>query len=266
MRNFLVLISLVLAFGGHLLADEPTRCAQEELRKRNLYFGDVDGRMNEEFRGALKRYQARKSLNVTGEMDEDTANSLKVPIAISQSRPAEKWPDLPVLKSDAARELPEPERLALQQKAEVETEAANAAPIPAESPTDLPSLSAEQATKFITDYLRDAESDDVDLQVSYYGFPIEYFDHGQVDRAYVARDTRNYCQRWPKRHYVLVGPVSVSASNNTNEAQVQFAIDFTVKNSKHTVNGRTKNYWTVKVENDQKLKINTIREQRSHDS
>ena len=44
-------------------ADEQTRRAQEELRKRNLYFGDINGQMNRELTEALKRYQTRKGFN-----------------------------------------------------------------------------------------------------------------------------------------------------------------------------------------------------------
>jgi peptidoglycan hydrolase-like protein with peptidoglycan-binding domain len=44
-----------------LFADNQVRDVQEELRKRNLYFGEVDGRMTPDLANALKRYQERKA-------------------------------------------------------------------------------------------------------------------------------------------------------------------------------------------------------------
>lgn len=255
---------LLLIVPSPLFADEPTRSVQEQLRNRNLYFGDVDGRMNAELRGALKRYQVRKSLEVTGEIDEETAKSLNVPVAISSTgtAAATRWPDVPVLKSDAARTLPEKERIVLQQTAMVEPTVAP--PAPAESPSALQNISPEEVTKFVEGYLRDAETQDVDLQVRYYEFPVEYFDHGQVSRGFVARDTGNYVKRWPTRHYRLTEPVAFFASSKEDETRVEFTIDFTVKNSKHTAAGRTKNYWTIKTQADRNFKIIAIREARLH--
>ena len=256
---------LFLLVPSLLLADEPTRSVQEQLRNRNLYFGDVDGRMNAELRGALKRYQTRKNLEVTGEIDEETAKSLNVPVTAAKNgtTPIQRWPDVPVLKSDAARALPETERVVLEQKSDAEP--AISPPAPAESPSALQNISPERVTKFVEDYLRDAETEDVDLQVRYYEFPVEYFDHGRVSRDFVARDTGNYVKRWPTRHYTLTEPVTFFATNKEDETRVEFTINFTVKNSKHTATGRTKNYWTIKAEDDRKLKIIAIRETRLHE-
>jgi hypothetical protein len=53
-----VLIFAVAALG----ADDQVRSTQEELRRRNVYFGDIDGRRSEEYSEALRRYQKRKGL------------------------------------------------------------------------------------------------------------------------------------------------------------------------------------------------------------
>jgi len=61
---------------GSVLAEDRVRQVQEELRKRHLYFGDIDGRDNTELHSALKRYQARKGFTISGDIDPDTAASL----------------------------------------------------------------------------------------------------------------------------------------------------------------------------------------------
>jgi len=38
------MVALLASSALQLYADEPTCRAQEELRKRNLYFGNIDGR------------------------------------------------------------------------------------------------------------------------------------------------------------------------------------------------------------------------------
>ena len=254
----------LLVLAQRVAADEPTRCVQEELRRRNLYFGEIDGRSNNELRGALRRYQERKSLQVTGEIDEDTARSLNVTGPIAPPRVArEQWPDVAVLRSDEARAHIDTETAAAPSVSEAA--AADAPPAPADSPVGLQEINPEQITKLVESYLRDAETDDTNLQVSYYMFPVRYFDHGEVDRDFVVRDTSNYVKRWPTRSYHLTGPVTCLANAKGDEIEVQFPISFSVKNAKHDVRGRTANFWTLKAENGGELKIVAIREQRMRD-
>ncbi|MFL6539271.1 MAG: peptidoglycan-binding protein, partial [Chthoniobacterales bacterium] len=50
---------LLLFSTAQIYADEQVRQVQEELRRRNLYFGDIDGTPTPELENALRRYQAR---------------------------------------------------------------------------------------------------------------------------------------------------------------------------------------------------------------
>ncbi len=50
MQRLLLLVGIGVMISAPLFADEITRRAEEELRKRNLYFGDVDGQMNSELK------------------------------------------------------------------------------------------------------------------------------------------------------------------------------------------------------------------------
>src|SRR6476661_1356900 len=122
---FLPLLSLARA-------DETVRQIQEELRKRNLYFGNIDGQNSPVLTDALKRYQTRKGFAVTGQVDKDTARSLHVSVATVA---APTLPDVPVLKSDTESALSEAQRLALQKEAEDKgDDVAPTPPPPAESP------------------------------------------------------------------------------------------------------------------------------------
>src|SRR6476620_1123852 len=109
-RLLTFLLALVLCLPGVARGDESVRQVQEELRKRKLYFGNVDGQSTPELTDAVKRYQTRKGFTVTGRVDSDTAKSLQIQTTTAVAA-SERLPDVPVLKSDTASAMPESERL-----------------------------------------------------------------------------------------------------------------------------------------------------------
>src|SRR5438876_9448411 len=102
MRAIVCLCFLLIGTTAPLRAGEKVRQVQEELRKRNLYFGNVDGQESPELTAALKRYQTRKGFEVTGTADEETSASLHIETSVISSN-QQSLPDTPVLRSDTAR-------------------------------------------------------------------------------------------------------------------------------------------------------------------
>src|SRR5437763_13689292 len=100
MRTLTCLSCLLLSISSFARADETVRQVQEELRKRNLYFGNIDGQSSPALVDALKRYQARKGFTVTGKVDHDTAASLHVETTTVAA--VAPLPDVPALNSDPA--------------------------------------------------------------------------------------------------------------------------------------------------------------------
>jgi len=262
-RLLTIMLLVVLPLSGVVRADETVRQVQEELRKRNLYFGNIDGQSSPGLVDAVKRYQSRKGFAVTGKVDHDTATSLHVETTTVAA--VASLPDVPVLKSDTASALPESQRLALQREAEEKPDLTPTAPPPAESPPPGQDLSPERVSKFVQDYLRDGETSDISKQISYYAFPIRYFDHGTVSQEFVTKDTANYVKRWPERKYTLTSPVTFFASDNDTETNVEFTIAFELHSADRTTKnkavGRTRNWWTIRRNADD-LKIVAIREAR----
>ena len=263
LRVFTLFVLLSSPLAGLARADETVRQIQEELRKRNLYFGNIDGQSSPVLTDALKRYQARKGFAVTGKVDGDTAISLHVEqTTVATLAPL---PDVPVLKSDTASALPESQRLALEREAEENPDLTPSPPPPAESPPTGQDLTPERVTKFVHDYLRDGEGADVPKQVNYYAFPVRYFDHGDVSKEFVTKDTSNYVKRWPERKYTLTGPVTFFASENKDETNVEFTIAFELhsrtRSTRNKAVGKTKNWWTLRPTGDD-LKIVAIKEAR----
>jgi Putative peptidoglycan binding domain len=263
LRTFTCLCCLSISISSFARADETVRQVQEELRKRNLYFGNIDGQNSPVLIDALKRYQTRKGFAVTGNVDQDTATSLHVQTALMTTPTA--LPDMPVLKSDRESALPASQRLALQREAEEKLDQTPTPQPPAESPAAAQDLAPDRVNKFVQDYLRDAETDDVAAQVKYYAFPVRYFDHGTVSEQFITQDTSNYVKRWPERKYTLAEPVKFFASGKEGETEVEFTIAFelrsAVRTTKNRAVGRTKNWWTLQGNGDE-LKIVAIREAR----
>jgi hypothetical protein len=242
-------------------ADDQVRAVQEELRKRNMYFGDVDGQMTEELVTSLKRYQARKGFTVTGAIDETTATSLNVQTTPAAAGKNSAWPAMPVLKSDSALAIEQEQRQRLAQQAEENPDAVPTPMPPAEEPPASQNLTRETVQNLVEQYLRDAETADVAAQTRYFAYPVDYLWHGLKGQEFVERDVEKYCKRWPERKYTLTEPVSFAAAGNEGETIVQFPIDFSVRNHRHAVTGKTRNTWTVRAEGDE-LKIVAIHEER----
>jgi hypothetical protein len=252
---------LVVLIATSVFAADQIRDVQEELRKRNMYFGDVDGKMSPELVTALKTYQTRKGFAVTGEIDATTAASLNVATTTAAAGTKSDWPPMPVLRSDSAPALEEAQRQQLAQQAEENPDLVPTPAPPAEEPPASQNLTRERVQRLVEDYLRDSETMDIAAQTEYFAYPVRYFTHGLKDAAFVEHDVRKYCKRWTHRQYKLTEPVSFAASENENETNVVFTIEFDVRNGKHHVAGRTRNFWTLRPEGDE-LKIVAIHEER----
>src|SRR5213078_341970 len=87
-RILLFALSLGLAFAGSICADDNVRTVQEKLRDGGFYSGEIDGAYSSELAAALTRYQVRKGLAVTGQLDVDTSDALGAKPAVATSAAA----------------------------------------------------------------------------------------------------------------------------------------------------------------------------------
>lgn len=67
------------------LADSTVQQAQEELKAQGYYFGQIDGDKNADTIAAIRRFQIRNGLQVTGELDEETLRALHADSASSKA-------------------------------------------------------------------------------------------------------------------------------------------------------------------------------------
>jgi peptidoglycan hydrolase-like protein with peptidoglycan-binding domain len=242
-KSVLLFLFFVLASASVAFADEQTRQVQEELRKRHLFFRDIDGKPSLEYAIALKRYQARQGFAVSGIADEMTLYSLGIGVLAPAQGPAE-LPNVPVLKSDAA--LPETKP--------------QPAPIPASDQTASTATKAE-IRDFLRRYFDACESDSPQDELAFYADRVAYYDHGAVDKAYIENELAVYNQRWPVRKYTIGDSVRVVRTGNNTLAKVRVA--FQVANLTHNrkASGRTDDTFSL-AKNGNSLEIVSVKEAR----
>src|SRR6266508_5259442 len=72
-----------------MLADQLVESVQQALKDDGFYYGEVNGDMNANLTAAIRRYQIRNGLQVSGELNDETLRSLGIRSSGS-SRPTTK--------------------------------------------------------------------------------------------------------------------------------------------------------------------------------
>jgi len=78
--------AFLLASAGALRADQATLMVQQALKDEGFYYGEVNGEKTADTTAAIRRYQIRNGLQITGEIDAETLRSLGV--GAGTARPA----------------------------------------------------------------------------------------------------------------------------------------------------------------------------------
>ena len=80
-----IVLLLLLVLGASVRADELTKRVQTELKELGFYYSEITGVNNAETVAALRRYQIRNGLEVTGTLNKNTLEATR-PLANSQRR------------------------------------------------------------------------------------------------------------------------------------------------------------------------------------
>jgi len=88
-------------------ADQAIESAQQKLKDEGFYYGEMNGKKDADTTAAIRRYQIRNGLQITGELDSETQRSLGV---ASTTTPAPTRPSATPLPdtSDLRAESPVP--------------------------------------------------------------------------------------------------------------------------------------------------------------
>ena len=243
-KSVLFFLLLVLASANAARADEQTRQVQEELRKRHLFFRDIDGKPSLEYAIALKRYQARQGFAVSGIADEMTLYSLGIGVPLTRAGGAAELPNVPVLKSDAA--LPE------------------LRPQPAPIPTkdqDAGDATRAEIRAFLRRYFDACQSGAPQDELAFYADRVAYYDHGAVDKSYIQNELAVYNQRWPSRKYTMGDSLRVVRTGNNTLVKVRVAFQLANLTHNRKASGRTDDTFSLAKRGDS-LEIVAVKEAR----
>src|SRR6476469_7130660 len=75
-RSWFALVILFLAVAGVLRADQIISQVKQTLKEQGFYYGNVTGSKTADTTAAIRRYQIRNGLQITGEIDAETLRSL----------------------------------------------------------------------------------------------------------------------------------------------------------------------------------------------
>jgi peptidoglycan hydrolase-like protein with peptidoglycan-binding domain len=110
--KFFVTAVVFLAALSLANADQGIESAQQKLKDAGFYYGEINGQKDADTTAALRRYQIRNGLPITGELDSETQRSLGVtsttPAAPRPRASATPVPDTPDLRAESP--APETER------------------------------------------------------------------------------------------------------------------------------------------------------------
>ena len=245
LRMFLVAATLLAAPAA--FADDATRAVQEELRKRNLFHGDIDGRQTPALISALREYQQRKGFAVTGVQDEDTLRSMGI-----SERPAQlaNLPEGPVLRSDrggppaavaAASEIPPPSQ-----------------PVPVNAPAP----TKDEMRTWLSQYLQACETQDVGDELAYYADQVQYFHHGTVDKEHIRRELLAYVQQWLDRQFSMGDTISISKRGENTVVRCRIRFELANAAGTRKASGYANNTFTLARRPDLSWEIVGQQEQR----
>jgi peptidoglycan hydrolase-like protein with peptidoglycan-binding domain len=103
-RRLLVTIVFCLAAFSFAKADHAIESIQQKLKDEGFYYGEINGKKDANTTAAIRRYQIRKGLRITGEIDAETQRSLGIAsIAPSTRRPeptSAPFPNPPILRRE----------------------------------------------------------------------------------------------------------------------------------------------------------------------
>jgi peptidoglycan hydrolase-like protein with peptidoglycan-binding domain len=102
-QNALIVAAILWSTMMIAQADQSIESAQQILKDQGFYYGEINGQKDTDTVAAVRRYQIRNGLSVTGELDPATQQSLGMN-ATASTRPAAKPATTPEANTSDSRE------------------------------------------------------------------------------------------------------------------------------------------------------------------
>jgi hypothetical protein len=271
--------------------------AQVALKQMKLFSADVNGIAGPQTRAAVKEFQMRHGIKPTGELDAKTLQRIQRTIAaVATPPPAQAQknqksaavsvasPNATISARERAIQLIQSDQDFLKQ-----IESMNRAPAPSPTaaikppervaaapvaeqvkrlpPRQLkpqqskePSVTLDDARRFVERYMQLAEGSDPEDEASCYGDNVDYFSEGKVPHQYVQDDQGIFYKRWPTRQFSIVGTPEVIATR-PEATTVRFRVRYDLRSQRESSKGEADGVMRI-ARTPKGFKILAIRERK----
>jgi peptidoglycan hydrolase-like protein with peptidoglycan-binding domain len=276
-RFLLFAVAMILFAAVSASANDNVRAVQTKLKAEGFYFGEVNGAFSSELAAALTRYQIRKGLPVTGQLDDETSKALGAAPAVTASTTAEAPPASEtwrrLRKSDeeflaklnaAQRQSPAPAATAAQaastpavantpmasDDAPARTDAETTTTTTTPPVTERTAVAREQSgadrgltlsTERLRDYVGAFVLAGLDPQVGaeleFFADRVRYYDEGVLGRDAIRRSLESYNQNWPRRRFWIAGDVTAEPEGD-GRLRVTFPLRYELANGSQRSSGK----------------------------
>jgi ketosteroid isomerase-like protein len=234
LRFALCLLMLMCLPAARLRADENIRAAQLVLKEKKFFYGTVNGRLDKETYDAIRRFQIKEGLDVTGKLDAVTLQSLALrePSAITSVLPAASPPaNADIQAAISRRTAPNPEPSALS------TGAISISPSP--PPVDEEGDLNEQVAKFLHEYLAARAAEDLEGEMIFYADPVSYFSRRTLKRDALRKRLQEYRRQWHQRQSGLDGEPQVLPYSNDGTVALRYRLLYNLLGGRRQRTGRS---------------------------
>ncbi len=275
-------------------ADDNVRAVQTKLKAEGFYFGEVNGAFSAELSAAMTRYQIRKGLAVTGQLDEETSKALGAEPAVTTTAAAEATPSSEtwrrLRKSDEAfltkmnagqKRAPAatPAQVAAAPAANGAASASTQAPSTETAPAPAATRSAaavvrpepdgDAALTLSTERLRDyvgafvlaGLDPQVGAELEFFADRVRYYDEGTVGRDTIRRSLQSYNDKWPQRRFWIAGDITAEPQGD-GQLRVSFPLRYELRNGSERSSGKIQKTLVLEVAGDD-LQIVAVNETKA---
>jgi peptidoglycan hydrolase-like protein with peptidoglycan-binding domain len=103
-----IVVLILFTFVGLIRADQNIESVQQTLKDQGFYYGEITGEKDADTTAAIRRYQIRNGLQVTGELNDETLRLLRSAPSTSSQPAATRAPsretDTSDLRDESSRE------------------------------------------------------------------------------------------------------------------------------------------------------------------
>jgi Putative peptidoglycan binding domain len=262
-------------------AEDNVRTVQEKLRGGGFYSGEIDGAYSSDLALALTRYQIRKGLPITGQLDAETSKALDTKPAVAttgadRAKSSETWRRLRAAGQETSAKnnghvTPspgvEPSRAGLA-SAQSSPAPSDATIQPEMNPIGSPStersttnMSTERLRDYVGAFVLAGLDPHVGSETDFFAERVQYYDEGVIGREKIRKDLQRYAARWPERSFWLDGDITAEPQNG-NRVRVTFPLRYELrKGGKHS-SGKINKTLVLEAAGDD-LQIVSINERKS---